>query len=123
MFGQDKGNRILYAEEDSFLQELIGLSLQLEGFTVLHAADGREAQTVYTKEKPDLIILGLTMQVLDGFGFLNWLRQEIKSSTPALVLTSIEQPGIEDRIMAAGANAVVFKPVKMPDLVKQIKKL
>ncbi len=123
MFGQDKGKRILYAEEDPFLQELIGLSLQLEGFEVLHASDGGEAQAIHTKEKPDMIILGLTMQVLDGFGFLDWLRKEVKSSTPALVLTSIEQPGMEDRIIAAGANAVVFKPVKMPGLVKQIKQL
>ena len=75
------------------------LYLELEGFHVVEAGDGRRALYVAHVEKPDLVVLDLMMPEMGGYEFLRAFAKE--SRTPVIVLTA----KIEDRIRSWGWNS------------------
>jgi CheY-like chemotaxis protein len=60
----------------------------------------------------------MMMPVLDGIGFLRWLRQEVKSDIPVLAFTSMNKS--ETGIGIIGATEIAFKPIELDILIKQI---
>lgn len=116
--------RVLLVDDDEVLRELLTMILQHGGCNVSTAENGSVAQQVLADNDPfDLIVLDLMMPVLDGMGFLDWLRGERASDVPVLVMSGMEQEGIADELRAMGASAVLFKPVKVPELLQTIQAL
>ena len=114
---------ILLVDDDLLLQELISLSLEVDGYIVHKANDGRQAMAMLEATAVDLIVLDMMMPVIDGLRFLRWLRNERKQDTPVLALTAMRRTGSEQEILAQGASAVVFKPVDLPSLSAAVKGL
>ena len=79
-------DKILVADDDLNICELLRLYLEKEGFEVVMAHDGEEAVAKFESEKPSLILLDIMMPKLDGWQVCRQIRQ--KSDCPIIMLTA-----------------------------------
>jgi DNA-binding response OmpR family regulator len=116
--------QILMIDDDKFLRTLVARYLERDGgYQVFQATNGKEGQERLKIIKPDLIILDMMMPVLDGMGFLRWLRQEAKMDQPVLVLSGLSKAGSEAKIRELGASDVLFKPAFPREILKRVQKI
>lgn len=116
-------SNILLLEDDPALLELTTLSLELEGFNVTGVNNGKEAIAILANQSFDMIATDMVMPVMDGMKFLCWLRQEKQDSTPVLVLTSMASETNRQKLLAAGATLVAFKPIDIDEFIAKVKEL
>ena len=111
--------RILIAEDERDIRELIEIHLIKDGYQVLTAKDGIEALDVFKSEALDLAVLDVNMPKLNGFKVLNKIRKE--SKIPVILLTA--RGSDEDKILGLGLGAddYLTKPISMVELVARIK--
>ena len=111
--------RVLVADDDDKIRELLELYLTKEGFAVEQAADGAEAILKAQQLKPDLIVLDIMMPVLDGMEVCRQVRKF--SQVPVIMLTARTED--EDRIMGLelGADDYLAKPFNPRELVARVK--
>jgi len=119
---QAENKRILVVDDSKMIQRLVTWSLRKEGYDARAAADGQRAIAVLQAWMPDLIVLDMMMPVMDGLQFLEW-RNQYHPRLPVLALTGMERPDVEEQILAAGADAVLFKPMHVPELLAKVKRL
>ncbi|HPF57825.1 MAG TPA: response regulator [Candidatus Competibacteraceae bacterium] len=115
------GKRILIIEDEALIRRLISLSLE-EKYVLREAENGQKGLELLGSWRPHLVILDIMMPVMDGLQFLSW-RNQHHPDMPVLALTSIKQPNRQGRILSAGASAVLFKPISLPELLEQVVKL
>ena len=109
-----KPSRILIAEDEAPLRNLIASLLTAEGFQVLEAQDGQEALDILQRERVDLAILDVMMPHRDGFEVTRWIRE--RSNIPIIILTAL---GNTDNIVhgfALGADDYITKPFTYKEL-------
>jgi DNA-binding response OmpR family regulator len=110
---------ILVVDDEPEIVKLVRAYLEEAGYRVTTARNGREALLVTRHEKPDLIILDLTMPEMDGLEFTRRLRQE--KNTPIIMLTArVEET---DRIIGLemGADDYVTKPFSPREIVSRVR--
>ena len=112
-------SKILVADDDEKIRELLEIYLTKEGFAVEQAADGAEAILKAQQLKPDLIVLDIMMPVLDGMEVCRQVRKF--SQVPVIMLTARTED--EDRIMGLelGADDYLAKPFNPRELVARVK--
>ena len=115
--------RILIIDDDPALRRLLQFGLTRAGYEALTAAQGAEAMALLGQGPVDLVLVDLMMPVVDGLGFLRWLRQEAGATVPALVFTSYDRNNATADALALGASEVLVKPVQLPQLVERVKRL
>ena len=82
--------KILVAEDERDIRELVVDTLFDKGYDILESKDGREAVEIAIKEAPDLILLDVTMPFLDGFAVVKKLEENILTeSIPVVMLTAM----------------------------------
>lgn len=113
--------RLLLAEDDIELAELVRERLEREGFEVVHAGDGEAAVEAVRADPPDLLILDVMMPKLDGFGVCRAVRPVY--SGPILMLTALDDDIDQVLGLELGADDYVVKPVKPRVLVARIRAL
>ena len=111
--------KILIADDDPRLRELVSLALQRAGYAVITASDGQRALVHAAREAPDLIVLDVGMPEMDGFEVCRRIRAT--SQVPVLFLTARDEE--IDRILGLelGADDYVTKPFSPRELVARIK--
>lgn len=111
--------RILIAEDERDIRELIEIHLMKEGYDVLTAKDGIEALEIFNSDPIDLAVLDVNMPRLNGFKLLNKIRKD--SQIPVILLTA--RGSDEDKILGLGLGAddYLTKPISMVELVARIK--
>ncbi|HET7274867.1 MAG TPA: response regulator [Longimicrobiaceae bacterium] len=101
---------ILIAEDHPDSREALKVLLEASGYEVALAEDGQEAIERARMLHPDLIVMDIMMPNLDGFEATRRLRKiDEFRQTPILALTALE--GAQSRVMEAGCNACVTKPI------------
>jgi DNA-binding response OmpR family regulator len=113
--------KVLIADDDRDLLNLIGLSLTQQGYNVVKAIDGQVAIHAFEKESPDVVILDINMPGASGFQVCETIRQN--SQVPILMLTA---RGAEDDLIKAlelGADDYMTKPFSPRTLLARIKAL
>ncbi|OFZ15372.1 MAG: hypothetical protein A3D92_23545 [Bacteroidetes bacterium RIFCSPHIGHO2_02_FULL_44_7] len=87
-----KTSKILVVEDESMMREIVTHKLLLNGFDVKEAFNGKQAVEVWTREKPDLVLLDLILPEMDGFKILEIIRgsqdQDI-AKTAVIVLSNL----------------------------------
>lgn len=113
--------KILLAEDDTKIREIIKDYLETEGFAVLEADNGETALQLIKTEHPDLIVLDIMLPRIDGWSVCRNIRTF--SSIPVIILTARSQE--EDRLLGfeLGADDYVTKPFSPRELVARIKAL
>lgn len=111
--------KLLLADDDARLSDLIKEYFDGEGYEVAHAWNGREALELMAVDMPDIVILDVMMPELDGFETLKQIRN--KSSVPVIMLTA--KGDDIDRILGLemGADDYLSKPFNPRELLARIK--
>jgi len=113
--------KILVADDDRDLLELVAFTLAQSGFLALKAADGDAALRIFAAESPDLLILDINMPGMSGFQVCEEVRR--KSRVPVMMLTV---RGAEEDLVRAlelGADDYLNKPFSPRTLVARVKAL
>jgi two-component system OmpR family response regulator len=112
--------RLLVADDDPNIVELLSASLRFAGFEVATARDGGEALRVAKRFKPDLMILDVMMPGLDGFDVLRRLRSD-GERIPVLFLTA--KDGTDDKVtgLTLGGDDYVTKPFSLEEVIARIR--
>ncbi|GAA3406080.1 response regulator transcription factor [Paenibacillus hodogayensis] len=114
--------KILVADDDDRIRELITLFLRNEGFDIVTASDGMEALAIMEASRIDLVILDIMMPKMDGWA----LCQEIKrlnSDIPVLMVTVKGEPGQKVKGFQLGTDDYLTKPFNPLELVLRVKAL
>ncbi len=107
--------RIMLVDDSAFMRVKCVKLLTKNGYEVVEATNGAEAIEQYKVQRPDVVLLDITMPDMDG---LTALKELIKLDPDASVamVTALDQRGITAEAIMAGAKAFVVKPFK-PDKV------
>jgi two-component system, OmpR family, response regulator len=110
---------ILVVDDDAHLREVVGYALRREGFRVIEAADGEQAERTLSSQAIDLVVLDVGMPHLDGFELCRRLRPT--SRVPILFLSS--RTDELDRVLGLelGGDDYVVKPFGTRELVSRIR--
>jgi CheY-like chemotaxis protein len=114
--------RVLVADDDADLREVVTEALQAHGFDVIEAGDGRAATEVLERDRVDLAVLDITMPHQNGYEVIRRLRTgTYQPQVPVLVLTGT----IDDRETPAtlGADGLLTKPANLQRLVAEVRRL
>jgi CheY-like chemotaxis protein len=115
---------VLIADDKPAGRDLLRTVLENCNFTVLEAADGKEALQSARQNRPDLIILDLHMPEVDGFGVIRELRGEAEfAQTPIVALTASAMTGDRERALEAGFTEYLTKPIRLSNLRSEVMRL
>ena len=114
--------RILLAEDDTDLGNVLAQYLDFQGFAVQLARDGEEAWALFQKEKPAICVLDVMMPKLDGFELAEKISRH-SPNTPFLFLTAKSLK--EDRVkgLKIGADDYITKPFEVEELILRIRNI
>jgi len=112
---------ILVVEDDEMVQAFLALHLEIEGYTVTLAGNGREMTKVLTGGHPDLILLDLNLPDGDGLSLAQKVREF--SSIPIIIATARKSQ--EDRLLGLGVGAddYLTKPFDPKELILRVRNL
>jgi len=112
---------VLVTDDDEDLRLLCQMHLELAGFNVTQASNGKEALKVVRVDRPDLILLDLMMPVMDGWECLSALKANGATATiPVFIITGKSQHQDQERAFSLGAEAFISKPFDGRSLIARI---
>jgi two-component system, cell cycle response regulator DivK len=124
MTNKDQKPRVLIVDDYPDAREMYSEYLQYSGFDVVEAQNGQEALQRAVDERPDIILMDLSLPVMDGWEATRRLKADKRTaSIPVVALTGHALAGISDGAKKAGCDAFVTKPCLPEDLVKEIRKV
>jgi len=113
--------KVLIAEDSAVNRELLRELLEARGFEVTEACDGQEALETISRERPDVLLLDIGMPKLDGFGVLRKVREDPETADlPVLAVTAYAMRGDRERILSAGFDAYLSKPLNATLLGREL---
>ena len=113
--------KILIAEDERDIRELVSFSLQFGGFSVVQAANGAEAVEYAQKEMPDLILMDVRMPKMTGYEACRQMKtMESVRDIPVVFLSAKGQESEIQTGMEVGAEEYILKPFAPDELVKQV---
>lgn len=114
-------SRVLVVDDEPAIRELCRVSLELRGFEVDEAADGREALERMRSARPDVVLLDVMMPHLDGWGTMTEIRADVSlSGVPIVMMTAHSDDSDRRRAAVAGVARFVAKPFDPQELVDAI---
>jgi DNA-binding response OmpR family regulator len=116
--------RLLVVDDDPQVVKIVQRSLEHEGFEVATAYNGAECLLAVGSQRPDLLLLDVTMPVLDGFETLRVLRERPDTrDLPVVMLTARSEGEDVARGLAGGADFYLTKPFQNAELVAAVKRV
>ena len=113
--------KILIAEDERDIRELVSFSLQFGGFSVVQAANGAEAVERAQAELPDLILMDVRMPKMTGYEACKQMKQiPAVRDIPVVFLSAKGQESEIQTGLEAGAEEYILKPFAPDELVKQV---
>jgi len=112
-------SKVLIADDDPNIRELVCVLLKNGGLEVCEAKDGRDALSVMDKENPDLAIIDLMMPNMDGYELCRAIRQYYENM-PVLMLTAKGELPAKVKGFEAGADDYLTKPFEGDELVLRV---
>jgi DNA-binding response OmpR family regulator len=113
--------RVLVADDDPIVRELIVYKLETEGYEVVVAEDGTSALSAVRENVPDIVVLDVHMPGLSGFDVCRMMRADPASArVPVIMLTASVQEADISTGFVSGADDYVGKPFSPRELVSRI---
>lgn len=116
---------VLMVEDSESVRRLNKARLSAEGFRVMEASDGLEALKILQSERPDLVLLDIHMEKMDGYKVLGFIRQkpELKD-IPVIMFSSTFSAQEQSHALEAGATEFLAKmttpPARLAEIVKEM---
>lgn len=116
--------KILIIEDNEKNRVLFTDIMKYYGYDVLEAENGEQGISMAKEQKPDLILLDMQMPVMDGFTALKLLKSDAKTMDIKIIaVTSFAMKGDREKILSAGADDYMAKPVDTRKLSEMVKML
>jgi two-component system, cell cycle response regulator DivK len=116
--------KILYVEDNEDNVYMLKRRLERAGFEVVVAPDGAQGLALAQDQRPDLIIMDLSLPVLDGWEATRRLKGSDDTRTiPVIALSAHAMPGDREKALEAGCDDYDAKPVNLPSLLSKIRTL
>ena len=114
-------SKILYVEDNDDNVFMLKPRLQRRGFEVIIATDGKEGIELTRQERPDLIIMDLSLPILDGWTASEQLKGAPDTrDIPIIALSAHAMAGDREKALAAGCDDYDTKPVEFKRLLRKI---
>ncbi|MDD5716714.1 MAG: response regulator [Sulfuricurvum sp.] len=113
--------KALIIEDNENNMELISFILEANGYETIKAENGLSGVEMALSENPDYIILDIQLPDIDGLEVLKRIRGSEKGKTvPVIAMTSYAMSGDEERMLSAGCNGYIEKPIDPERVIIQI---
>ena len=113
--------RILVADDDPDLLDLLKMDLSYQGYEIFPAANGKDALQIALNETLDLVLLDVMMPYIDGYHVAYELTNKLGSKAPKiLIMTSRDTVKEKGIALMSGATEVLQKPFEMAKLHERI---
>ncbi len=113
--------KIVIAEDERDIRELITFTLQFAGHQVIATANGAEAVAAVERERPDIVLLDVRMPKMSGYEACRALKSNEKThDIPVVFLSAKGQEAEVQEGLKAGAKAYILKPFAPDELIAQV---
>jgi len=108
-------------EDNRFMMRRL---LEMSGYRVVEAVNGQEALDAARRERPDLILMDLSLPLLDGLAATRLIRQQAElRQVPIVAVSAHDTSDFHAEALAAGCNEYVTKPIDFDELESVLKRL
>lgn len=119
---RDDSRLILIVEDNQDSRELLIKVLRTRGYRISEAVDGEEALRKMTEDRPDLVLMDISIPKIDGLEVTRRVKgQESLKDIPIIALTAHAMKGDREKALKAGCDGYIPKPVNVRELPAQIK--
>ena len=116
--------KILLVEDNEMNRDMLSRRLQRKGYELLIAVDGAEGVAVARLNKPDLILMDMSLPVIDGWEATGQLKGDADTrSIPIIALTAHAMSGDREKALEAGCDDYDTKPIEFARLLGKIETL
>jgi two-component system, cell cycle response regulator DivK len=116
--------KILLVEDNEMNRDMLSRRLERRGYQVVIAVDGQQGVDMARAEKPDLVLMDMSLPVLDGWEATRRLKAEADTrAVPIIALTAHAMAGDREKAMEAGCDDYDTKPIELPRLLGKIEEL
>jgi CheY-like chemotaxis protein len=113
--------KILLVEDNEMNRDMLSRRLTRNGFDVVIAVDGQQGVDMATSERPDVILMDLSLPVMDGWEATRRVKADAATrAIPVIALTANALVEDRERAIAAGCDDFDTKPVELPRLLEKI---
>jgi DNA-binding response OmpR family regulator len=114
------GDRVLVADDDADIRDLVEFKLTQAGYTVQAVGDGLSAWEAFEAVRPELVVLDVMMPGLSGIDVLRKIRESEAADVPVLLLSAKSRDSDVDTGFAVGATDYVVKPFSPRELMHRV---
>lgn len=119
-----EGRRVLVVEDNEQNMELVEFLLEEAGASVEKAVDGESLRRRLSAAPPDLVLMDMNLPGTDGLSLVAEIRdREAWAAVPVVALTALAMRGDRERILAAGCQGYVAKPIDVSTFVSEVARL
>ena len=116
--------KVLLVEDNEMNRDMLSRRLVRRGFEVVVAVDGAQGVSAATEQRPDIILMDMSLPVLDGWEATRRLKaDDATRSIPVIALTAHAMSGDRDKALDAGCDDYDTKPIELPRLLEKIGRL
>ena len=122
MNAEARRKKILIADDDLAIREILATQLKRIRYDTVTAADGPEAVALFKSEKPDLVILDIMMPGMDGFEACEKMRASEKKGARAPIIFLTARDSAHDQLSSAisGGDEFIAKPIGLLELEQRV---
>ena len=115
--------KILIVEDNEMNRDMLSRRLERRGFAIVMAVDGQQGVDMARSEKPDLILMDMSLPVMDGWTATRTIKDDVEmAKIPVIALTAHAMAGDREKAMEAGCDDYDTKPIELPRLLEKIGK-
>lgn len=118
--GQTLPKRILVADDNKAVQDLVSEFLEFLGYEVDLAINGIEALAVFLASTFDLVLTDLDMPAMDGMSLAGHIKAK-SPNTPVILLTGADRKTVLEKVEKGPVDSVIFKPFMLEDLQSKVR--
>lgn len=116
--------RVLLVEDNEMNRDMLSRRLIRRGFEVIFAVDGQQGVDLARSERPDIILMDMSLPVIDGWEATRRVKADNATrSVPVIGLTAHAMSGDRERAIEAGCDDYDTKPVELDRLIGKIERL
>jgi two-component system cell cycle response regulator DivK len=116
-YRRDAVPKVLLVEDTEDNRQMMRKLLELSGFQVVEAVNGREAVEVASKSKPEVILMDLSLPYIDGLAATRQIRSlPGMTNVPIIAVSAHDTADFHSDALAAGCDAYLTKPINYPEL-------
>ena len=114
--------KVLVVDDDPFIRGLLAAWLQEAGYGVGVAADGQQALDQVRWERPDIVLLDLSMPRLDGYGVIKFLRQQPETRDLPILIISADVWAAR-KLAGYSVDGILSKPFDLDEVLTRVQEL